>query len=276
MPPFFQKKIDRRSRTAMVAFLAGHFRYDTMRSWNRASSYAHCIKLHRLSLTSKQSDNAFDMLDTDFWDEIREPIDDFTVSQDSRYTIGINGRSGGYLVLYESRCVLTGHLSYCPACGQRNFTKVPPTFEDANELVIAQEILGSQNTWHPGIYLTQASIAALPLADNEKLALITRIKSQLANCSGSAACGVCRNPRRNFTVPPSKLSVYPGKGIDQGESFDGEEWSMASLRDRVDLVCAFDAACDAIRSNFLALLEDYRVVEVTEYRPVQVKQLVAA
>ncbi|PPD43777.1 MAG: cysteine protease [Methylobacter sp.] len=276
MPPFFQKKIDRRSRTAMVAFLTGHFRYDTMRSWNRTSSYAHSIKLHRLGLTSKQSDNAFEMLDTDFWDEIREPIDDFTVSQDSRYTIGVNGRSGGYLVLYESRRELTGHLSYCPACGQRNFTKVPPTFEDANEQVIAREILGSQNAWHPGIYLTQASIAALPLADNEKLVLINRIKSQLANCSGSAACGVCRNPRRNFTVPPSKLSVYPGKGIDQGESFDGEEWSMVSLRDRVDLVCAFDAACDAIRNNFLALLEDYRVVEVTEYRPVQVKQLVAA
>jgi len=179
-------------------------------------------------------------------------------------------------VLYESRRERTGHLSYCPACGQRNFTKVPPTFEEANEQVIAREILGSQNAWQPGIYLTQASIAALPIAGDEKLALITHIKSQLTNCSGSAACGVCRNPRRNFTVPPSKLSVYPGKGIDQGESFDGEEWSMASLRDRVDLVCAFDAACDAIRNNFLALLEDYRVVEVTEYRPVQVKQLVAA
>lgn len=276
MPPFFQKKIDRRSHTAMVAFLTGHFRYDTMRPWNRASSYAHCIKLHRLGLTSKQSDNAFEMLDTDFWDEIREPIDDFTAYQDSRYTIGVNGRSGGYLVLYESRRELTGHLSYCPTCGQRNFTKVPPTFEDANEQIIAREILGSQNAWQPGIYLTQASIAALPFAGDEKLALITRIKSQLVNCSGSDACGVCRNPRRNFTVPPSKLSVYPGKGIDQGESFDGEEWSMARLRDRVDLVCAFDAACDAIRSNFLALLEDYRVVEVTEYRPVQVKQLVAA
>lgn len=276
MPPFFQKKIDRRSRTAMVAFLTGHFRYDTMRSWNRTSSYAHSIKLHRLGLTSKQSDNAFEMLYTDFWDEIREPIDDFTVSQDSRYTIGVNGRSGGYLVLYESRRELTGHLSYCPTCGQRNFTKVQPTFEDANEQVIAREILGSQNAWQPGIYLTQASIAALPHAGDEKLALITRIKSQLANCSGSDACGVCRNPRRNFTVPPSKLSVYPGKGIDQGESFDGEEWSMARLRERVDLVCEFDAACDAIRSNFLVLLEDYRVVEVTEYRPVQVKQLVAA
>ena len=48
-----------------------------------------------------------------------------------------------------------------------------------------------------------------------------------------------------------------------------------ALRDRVDLVCAFDAACDAIRSNFIALLDDYDVVEITEHRPVQVKTLVA-
>ena len=48
---------------------------------------------------------------------------------------------------------------------------------------------------------------------------------------------------------------------------------MAALRDRVKLVCAFDATCDAIRSNFIALLEGYAVVEVTHYRPVQVKTL---
>ena len=50
---------------------------------------------------------------------------------------------------------------------------------------------------------------------------------------------------------------------------------MEALRDRVELICAFDAACDAVRSNFIALLEDYDVVEVTEHRPVQVKTLVA-
>lgn len=47
------------------------------------------------------------------------------------------------------------------------------------------------------------------------------------------------------------------------------------IRGRVDLVCAFDSACDAIRSNFIELLDGYDVIEVTEHRPVQVKTLVA-
>ena len=89
------------------------------------------------------------------------------------------------------------------------------------------------------------------------------------------ACGVCRKPRRNFDAPPSQLSIYPGKSIDQDEDFYAEDWSMEALRDRVDLACAFDAACDDIRSNFIALLDDFDVVEETIQRPVKVKKLVA-
>jgi hypothetical protein len=69
--------------------------------------------------------------------------------------------------------------------------------------------------------------------------------------------------------------MVASRSIDQCEDFEAEDWSMEALRDRVELVCAFDAACDAIRSNFIALLDDYDVVEITEHRPVQVKKLVA-
>jgi hypothetical protein len=48
---------------------------------------------------------------------------------------------------------------------------------------------------------------------------------------------------------------------------------MDALRERVDLICAFDEACDQIRSNFIALLDDFEVVEETIYKPVQVKFL---
>jgi len=272
---FFQNKVDRRSRSAMVDFLKGHYRYNTMSSWNCLTSYANNIKLHRLGLSSQQLDKAYEMLDTDFWEEIREPIDEFTHDQGHRYTIRSNGRSGGYLVLHDSHLELTGHLSYCPTCGQRNFKKVPPvSFFDNNDEVIAKEILRSQNSWLAGVYLGQPAIQALPISDDKKLSLINRFKSELKDCSVTDACGVCGNPRSNFTVPPSRLSVA-NIGIDQGEDFFAEDWSMEALRDRVDLVCAFDAACDEIRSNFIALLEDYDVVEVTQHRPVQVKTLVA-
>jgi hypothetical protein len=275
MTPFFQKKVDRRSRSAMVDFLKGHYRYNTMSSWNRLTSYAINIKLHRLGLSSEQDDKAYKMLNVDFWEEIRGPIDDFTHDQGYRYTLCSNGRSGGYLVLHKSHLELTGHLSYCPTCGQRNFKKVPTVaYQDENEEVITREILRSQNSWLPKVYLGQSTIQALSISDEEKFSLIIRLKSQLSNCSLSNACGVCGNPRSNFSVPPSRLMVA-NRGIDQYEDFYAEDWSMEALRDRVDLVCAFDTACDAIRSNFIALLDDYDVVEVTEHRPIQVKTLVA-
>jgi len=272
---FFQTKVDRRSRSAMVDFLTGHSRYDTKSSWNGLTFYANNIKFYRLGLTFEQSDKAYEMLDTDFWDEISEPIDDFTHDHGDRYTIRSNGRSGGYLVLHESHLELTGHLSYCPSCNQRNFKKVPPvSYQDNNEEVIAREILRSQNSWLPGVYLGQSAIQALPISDDKKLSLINRLKAELKDCSATDACGVCAKPRLNFSVPPSQLSVS-SRGIDQGEDFFAEDWSMEALRDRVELICAFDAACDAVRSNFIALLEDYDVVEVTEQRPVKVKTLVA-
>jgi hypothetical protein len=40
---FFQTKVDHRSRSAMVEFLKGHYRYDTMNSWNRSTAYANNI-----------------------------------------------------------------------------------------------------------------------------------------------------------------------------------------------------------------------------------------
>jgi len=203
----------------------------------------------------------------------RYPIDDFTSAQGDGYTIGTNGRSGGYLVLYQSRREQTGHLSYCPSCGQRNFKKVPPAFQDENEKAISKEILKSQHSWYSGFYLDQSSIQELSIPDDEKLKLIDSIKVRLADCSETDACGVCRKPRRNYDAPPSRL-MASYKSIDQGEEYFAEDWPMWQLRDRVDLVCAFDAACDEIRSNFISLLEDYDVVLVTRWHPVKVKQRV--
>lgn len=121
---FFEQKVDMRSKRAMVDFLAGHFRYHTMNSWNRQTSYAHCIKVHRLGLSREQLDWAWDILDTDYWDEISYPIDDFTLEMGGEYTICSNGRSSGYLVLYRGEYYDPGYKSRCHACGQLNYQAV--------------------------------------------------------------------------------------------------------------------------------------------------------
>jgi len=96
-----------------------------MASWNNASSYANCIKLYRLGLTTGQVDAAWEMLEAEgWWDTIRWPIDDFTNEHQGDYTVGINGRSGGEVVLYRSAFETTNDQSYCTQCGQRNFRSV--------------------------------------------------------------------------------------------------------------------------------------------------------
>jgi len=41
----FYKQVDKRYRETMRKFLRKHFRYNTMNSWNRSTSYANNIKL---------------------------------------------------------------------------------------------------------------------------------------------------------------------------------------------------------------------------------------
>ncbi|KLR59473.1 hypothetical protein OX89_01545 [Diaphorobacter sp. J5-51] len=105
----------------MADFLASHNRYNTMNSWNGNSSYANCVKVNRLGINGTSLEKAFEILASDYWDEIRFPIREFEKSWYGGYTIGSNGRSGGYLVLYEAEVYSPGHRSTCTRCGQLNF-----------------------------------------------------------------------------------------------------------------------------------------------------------
>lgn len=46
----FFEKVDLRSRDAMVSFLVNHFRYNTMNSWNRSTSWANNLKVYKTEL----------------------------------------------------------------------------------------------------------------------------------------------------------------------------------------------------------------------------------
>ncbi len=112
-----------RSRKEMISFLANHQRYNTMSSWNRGTSFSRNIKLNRIHFPDSETrDRAWDLLDAEeAYDEFNDVIREFNLRHDYSYQIGTNGRSGGYLVLYNGGRKDTGYKSYCPACGQRNF-----------------------------------------------------------------------------------------------------------------------------------------------------------
>jgi len=124
----FYRPVDRRSKTAMTAFLENHFRYDTANGWNRSTSYACNMKLYSLGLPRAMEDKLFDMLGVP---EFYEPIDhlrqEFAETHGYLWQTGFNGRSGGYLVLYQGGCRPSAHRSYCTSCGQRNFTSTSET-----------------------------------------------------------------------------------------------------------------------------------------------------
>jgi hypothetical protein len=109
----------------MTEFLAGHFRYPTMNSWNRATSYACNLKVHRLGFESDVVDKLFNLIQTEeFHDEMNELKHEFGATHRFNWQAGMNGRSGGYLVLYQGAREPSGYKSYCTHCGQKNYKSI--------------------------------------------------------------------------------------------------------------------------------------------------------
>lgn len=120
----FSKRVDKRSRAEMTAYLSGHFRYNTMNSWNRSTSYACNMKLYKLGLDRGTEDKLWDIIQVP---EFYERIEDFNWQHNYLWQAGWNGRSGGYLVLYQGGTKPSGYRSYCTKCGQKNYTSVAET-----------------------------------------------------------------------------------------------------------------------------------------------------
>ena len=82
-------------------YVKNHYKYYTMNSWNGLWSVANNVKIYNLGLSSEQQDKAYEFMECEnFYDEINFLIND------SGLNVGFNGRSGGYLVLYnkENNC----------------------------------------------------------------------------------------------------------------------------------------------------------------------------
>lgn len=124
----FSQRVDKRSRAEMTAYLSGHFRYNTMNSWNRSTSYACNMKLHKLGLDRETEDKLWDMIQVpEFYERLNERIEDFNRQHNYLWQAGWNGHSGGYLVLYQGGTKPSRYRSYCTKCGQKNYTSVAET-----------------------------------------------------------------------------------------------------------------------------------------------------
>ena len=51
-------------------------------------------------------------------------LEEFGRAHNWQWQAGVNGRSGGYVVLYQGGIKPSGYESYCTHCGQRNYQKV--------------------------------------------------------------------------------------------------------------------------------------------------------
>lgn len=113
------------TREEMVAFLRDHFRYDTMNSWNRSTSYARNVKIYNLGLTHEQEMRAHELLEVrNTFDEINEIIHEFGADHDFRWQAGFNGRSSGYIVLYQGGKRDKGYKTRCDKCSKLTWYEI--------------------------------------------------------------------------------------------------------------------------------------------------------
>ena len=97
--------------------------------------------------------------------------------------------------------------------------------------------------------------------------------SHLAVSPQSCQCGVCGGLRSNLKKPLSWSRIV-GSGIDHGVTHrEMLDWSLDDLRNRLDLVRSFDAACDKTRSAFIRLLNEFMMIEQVVMIPQKVKRL---
>lgn len=119
---YFWHPVDKRSRKAMTDYLSKHFRYPTGNSWNQSTSYACNLKVTHLDLDHDTQSQLLDLVFIpEFQDAATSLIYDFAQTHNFCWQAGWNGRSGGYLVLYQGVIEPSGYRSFCTNCGQKSY-----------------------------------------------------------------------------------------------------------------------------------------------------------
>jgi hypothetical protein len=77
------------------------------------------VKLHHLTLPREVREKAYEFLGLpEAYEGIHELIEEFEEKHDYRWQVGFNGRSYGYLVLYQGGKEASGYKTMCTACGR--------------------------------------------------------------------------------------------------------------------------------------------------------------
>lgn len=97
---FFQSKgVDISNAKSMFEFINEHYKYFTMNSWNGLKSIANLVKIYALRLSGNPW-TALHQLEAEEYLTVNEMIRDWEAEHPG-YAVGFNGRSSGYLVLYN-------------------------------------------------------------------------------------------------------------------------------------------------------------------------------
>jgi hypothetical protein len=266
------------TKKAMIEFLSSHFRYDTMSSWNRATSYARNVKLNHLTFPSNDVRNqAYDLLQVEgTFDEcgVNDLIREFNEEHGYAYQIGFNGRSGGYMVLYQGGKEPSGYRSHCTNCGQRNYQSVlmSPKVMTAEQKL--QKYWLEHPHWTTEVYLKEPGVIALKLSREKVIETVEAMRRKYYE-KGSIwvgtdnTCGVCHEPTRvNYEHTHMKVFTTPGKGMDMDADF--ADWDIESLRSRVKVVKEFDKCCEQCVQAFIKYAAHHTVVQRTVQVPKQI------
>lgn len=222
----FATNVDLRSRKDMVNFLSNHFRYNTMSSWNQSTSYANNVKIHNV-IPKEIISKVWELFEVEgFYDDINWILEDWGLENDYSYQAGFNGRSGGYIVMYEGYRKRSEYKSVCLKCGQRNFKKVPD----------------------------------FDLTKDEG-----KFKKDASNYTPDNRCGKCgENSRINKEL--YEVGTWPGRSIDMSEDFEDWEMGQLKERVKLvtsfDQMCDDVVATTiAMATEYDVVEEEYQVTK---------------
>lgn len=101
---FYKKGVDITNAKSMFNFINNHFKYWTMNSWNQLKSIAHNVKLYNLDLDGDWATALEYLMDENDIGGLQDSIRDLIwcwEEEHPNYSLGFNGRSAGYLVMYN-------------------------------------------------------------------------------------------------------------------------------------------------------------------------------